>query len=144
MKKYEAERFGGHREAVGDKFGKEGWRKKPPLDVESKQICIAFGALFQGDHLGVEFSLDGHNDLLRRKGLLIDSERVEGHSIFPYGPVWQALVIDDFFCISAQDKNLPKESTEVFRLLAKARLAYDHHRLLGSVLRTSSKLLDVR
>ena len=133
VKKYEAERFGGHREAVGDKFGKEGWRKKPPLDVESKQICIAFGALFQGDHLGVEFALDGHNDLLRRKGLLIDSERVEGHSIFPYGPVWQALVIDDFFCISAQDKNLPKESTEVFRLLAKARQAYDHHRLLGLV-----------
>ncbi len=133
VKRYEEERLSGKREEVGDRFGREVWRTKGPLDAENEKVHIAFGALFQGDHLDVEFALDGHNTLLRQRGLLCDSERVEGHSVFPTGPVWQALVIDDFFCISAQNKNLPKESSRVFELLAEARIAYEDHCLLGSI-----------
>ena len=61
----------------------------------------------------------------------MDSQRVEGHNVFPLSSVWQALVIDDFFCISSQEKALPKEDTSVYRLLAEAR-AYESHGLLGS------------
>lgn len=38
----------------------------------------SFGALFQGDHLGVEFALEGHQNLLKREGLLCENRRVQG------------------------------------------------------------------
>ena len=41
-------------------------------------------------------------------------------------------MIDDFFCISSQEKALPKEDTSVYRLVAEARAAYESHGLLGS------------
>ena len=93
----------------------------------------SFGALFQGDHLGVEFALEGHQNLLRREGLLVADRRLQGGEAFPLGPLVEGLIIDDFFVIEEVDKNLPKEMTGCFRLLQRAREAYQKHGLPGSV-----------
>ena len=53
-------------------------------------------------------------------------------SLSPPGPSWQALVIDDFFCLSAERRSLPATSTYAFKALAWARDAYERHRLEGS------------
>ena len=66
-------------------------------------------------------------------GLPRKAVAILGHSPFPPGPVWQALVIDDFFCLSADKRSLPATNTYAFKALAWARDAYDRHRLEGSV-----------
>ena len=73
-----------------------------------------FQALFQGDHLGVEFALEGHQNLLIREGLL---KRVQGHLPLPTCYVWEGLIIDDYFVIGPHDPFQPKEQSEVFRHL---------------------------
>ena len=92
-----------------------------------------FSALYQGDHLGVEFALEAHQNLLRREGLLVSGSRLEGHSALPTGNVWESLIIDDYFCISAQGRNLEKEGSQAFLHLALAREAYLKHQLPGSI-----------
>lgn len=63
---------------------------------------------------------------------MVDDQRLEGHSILPIGFLWQALIIDDFFVVSAQHEKIEKEDSEAFKLLEKARCAYERHRLPGS------------
>ena len=109
------------------------------LGMKSKEInggsCLfpSFGALFQGDHLGVEFALEGHQNLLKREGLLIAERRLQGGEAFPLDHLVEGLIIDDFFVIEEVDKNMPKEQTNCFLLLQKAREAYRKHGLPGSV-----------
>ena len=55
----------------------------------------AFRSLLQGDHLGVEFALEGHSQLLAAHHALLPAARVQGSAMLPLGPTWQALVIDD-------------------------------------------------
>ncbi len=62
----------------------------------------------------------------------MDEQRLEGRSVLPLGFLWQALIIDDFFVASAQPRGLDKEATDAFKLLAKARMAYEKHALPGS------------
>ena len=38
------------------------------------EVYGGFKSLFQGDHLGVEFALESHTSVLRKKGLLVESE----------------------------------------------------------------------
>lgn len=95
-------------------------------------VFATFGSLFQGDHLGVEFALASHEQLLQQEGLLQKPRRILGHFTVPVGPVWEALVIDDYFCISSGPVSMPATSTETFKALATARDAYDRHKLEGS------------
>ena len=95
-------------------------------------VFATFGSLFQGDHLGVEFALASHEQLLQQEGLLQKPRRILGHFTVPVGPVWEALVIDDYFCISSDPVSMPATSTETFKALATARDAYDRHKLEGS------------
>ena len=81
---------------------------------DQPRLFPAFASLFQGDHLGVEFALASHERLLQDEGLLPADQRILGHSPFPPGPVWQALVIDDFFCLSADKRSLPATNTYAF------------------------------
>ncbi len=112
------------RDEVGDELA-----PRPGDGVDgSGAVYAAFGSLFQGDHLGVEFALASHEQLLRDEGLLHPPRRILGHCSFPYGPVWEALVIDDYFCISSE----PISAPTFFKALAMARLAYERHRLEGS------------
>ena len=92
----------------------------------------SFGALYQGDHLGVEFALAGHESLLRREGLLVEDERLQTRRAPPLGATWQGLIIDDFFVISSQPVKVPAEKSSAFLHLAQARAAYERHSLPGS------------
>jgi len=119
----------GKRNIAGDHLGgvaDQGYDDQP-------RLFPAFASLFQGDHLGVEFALASHERLLQDEGLLPADQRILGHSPFPPGPAWQALVIDDFFCLSADKRSLPATNTYAFKALAWARDAYDRYRLEGSV-----------
>ena len=116
------------REIIGDELG-------PPRDdglFPSDELYVGFGSLFQGDHLGVEFALSSHKRLLRDEGLLSDEQRILGHHPVPDSSAWQALVIDDFFCVSSQPITLPKVDSFAFKALVHAREAYDRHKLEGS------------
>ncbi len=57
---------------------------------EEDHLFCGFGALFQGDHLGVEFALEGNETLLQREGLLKEQTRLQGHSVLPYGGCFEA------------------------------------------------------
>ena len=115
------------REVEGDRLGEGGVRRKG-----SGGVYPAFGALFQGDHLGVEFALGGHEGLLTEENLLQADHRLQGHCPIPKSNVWQALIIDDFFVISVQDEKSKRIDTEAYRLLERARMAYERHGLKGS------------
>ena len=98
----------------------------------SDEVFPAFQSLFQGDHLGVEFALAGHEGLLLHEGVLKNEERLLGHHPVPPGPRWTGLIIDDFFAIGAEKRSLPREKSFAYKALAEARLAYEKHRLEGS------------
>ena len=88
------------REFHGDRLGME------PRSILSKKhvdkVYAGFNSLFQGDHLGVEYALVSHTDLLQQHGLLSRDSHVLRHTPFPRGPLWQGLVIDDFFAVSCE------------------------------------------
>ena len=114
--------------AEGDHFEK---RRGLLVDDKAPLFC-GFAALFQGDHLGVEFALEGHETLLVREGLLDERCRLQGHSVLPLGKCYEALIIDDYFCISAQGREVEKEDSVSFKKLQCAREAYLKHELPGS------------
>ena len=116
------------RDEEGDRLG---MAKKEKREFPQR-LFPSFAALYQGDHLGVEFALGGHEALLRSEDLLQSSHRLQGHSVLPRSPVWEALVIDDFFVISQQRTDQPKSESMAYRLLHQARDAYLKHRLPGS------------
>ena len=114
-----------------------------------------FGALFQGDHAGVEFATSGHCSLLVDAGLLGPEVRIVGRSPVPLGPEWHGLIIDDFYALSAEplgattglgdfSQTIPQSLFDCSRATAavlRAKEAYhrdgvrgsDHKDVLGSV-----------
>ena len=118
------------RHELGDRFGSS---KLPrPSAASSSKVYPAFRGLFQGDHLGVEFALAGHEGLLDSHGLLRESDRLKGHCLVPFGPRWTGLIIDDFFAIQTEDLKTKKADSFAFQALARAREVYAADRLLGS------------
>ena len=113
---------------VGDGFG-----KLTPELWDGGRLFPCFAALFQGDHLGVEFALEAHQGLLTEWGLLSASTRLQNKKTLPFGRVWESLIIDDYFCISTQDRHHPPEETAAFEKLEVARRAYEKSQLPGSV-----------
>ena len=65
-----------------------------------EDICYCFAALFQGDHLGVEFATDAHSRLLQESGLLSEGCRLQSDAPLIWDGCASGLVIDDFFVIS--------------------------------------------
>lgn len=118
----------GRREEVGDLFGID----KVEKVASDTPLFPCFAALFQGDHLGVEFALEAHQNLLRREGLLTPEQRLQGHMPLPLSRVWEGLIIDDYFVVSSEPRHLRKEETSVFAHLVRAREAYEKHKLPGS------------
>ena len=119
-KKYSRERHGDH--------------LRTQLDIRPNDniVWACFSSVLQGDHGGVEIATDAHSQLLQSFGLLkedvhlvankpcFDSETVEG------------LVIDDFFCVSVDDKTVPRQQTRSYKAYQKAQEAYAAYDLLGS------------
>ena len=93
-----------------------------------RRLYPCFGAVLQGDSLGVEIACSAHSNLLSSFGLLSVSSRVEGGRPFPpggEGGLVEGLVIDDWFAISRQllgDKS-PSASAKAFESAQEAYLA---------------------
>eukprot|EP00435_Cladocopium_sp_Y103_P032998 s1823_g8.t1 len=118
------------REVVGDKLGQK--HERPVRGPFQGPLFPAFRSLFQGDHLGVEFALCAHQNLLEGVGLLRQHEQILGRHGFPKGPVYSGLVIDDFCCISRESTFAQPLHTAAFAALARARQVYAEEGLLGS------------
>ena len=118
------------RETHGDRYGMAPFKPLKEKDISST-VC-GFKSLFQGDHLGVEFALESHTNLLKRGGLLANDETILAHHTFPAGPSWQGLVIDDYFAISREKASTPPMQAQSVRHLARAESIYQSEGVFGS------------
>eukprot|EP00435_Cladocopium_sp_Y103_P039252 s133_g10.t1 len=116
------------RELCGDGFGKGAENYEAG---GSGFVYPCFGFLFQGDHLGVEFALAAHEEVLRQGGLLRPSRRLQGHSVFPITREYKALIIDDYFALSVESVSKPSINSFAASALAAARQIYADHKMLG-------------
>ena len=119
---------GKDRTIVGDCYGKKNLRS---VLVDQSRAFPCFASLFQGDHLGVEFALSSHAAMLEDAGLLKKESRVLGHSCFPAGPLYEGLVIDDYFAI-ARRRSGEEGEHEAVSCLNAALAAYQREGVLGS------------
>ena len=110
--------------------------RKILLESDISEVYGGFKSLFQGDHLGVEFALASHSCLLKTRGLLQADSTILRHHPFPQGPLWQGLVIDDFFCISREAAGLDSSKAASVAALEKAEEIYRDHQVRGSDDRT--------
>ncbi|CAE7310474.1 unnamed protein product, partial [Symbiodinium necroappetens] len=76
--------------------------QRRPLLFDSDHYLVCFGAVAQGDHLGVEVGQASHEGLLISGGLLDPSERLCSNRPFKGLTGAQGLVIDDFFSVSVK------------------------------------------
>ena len=121
------------REIVGDHLGEQkAATRSRPNAWSPPELYPCFSSLFQGDHLGVELALRSHSLLLENHGLLQPHQRLLGNTPVPPGPVWDALVIDDYFAISSERLSDLAEDGFSLRSLEKARDVYTAEGLLGS------------
>ena len=99
------------RERHGDRLG------LPPRCILAEKgisaVRFGFKSLFEGDHLGVEYALSSHTELLKRWGLLDETTTIYRHHVFPRPPLWQGLVIDDFFSVSTELSAVPNHLAKV-------------------------------
>ena len=122
----------GPRHLVGDMYGKpKAKKRRGVLLTEDTKVFPCFASLFQGDHLGVEFALSSHCSLLADYGLLKIENKIRNHAAFPLGPVWEGLVIDDYFAISCQPSS-DSSRPQCLDFLDIATGAYKDDGVLGS------------
>ena len=118
----------GPREKVGDQYlGRPRGANSRMPDL----VYPCFSSLFQGDHLGVEYALSSHADLLEEASLLSKDTRIRGHCPFPTGPVYEGLVIDDYFSVALQHVSDPS-SPRSLDCFEKAIAKYAEEGVLGS------------
>ncbi|CAE7831590.1 unnamed protein product [Symbiodinium sp. CCMP2592] len=97
------------------------------------RLVPAFASLLQGDHLGVEFALEGHSQLLSAYDALEPWTRLQGNSVLPQGEDWQALVIDDLVNLSAVPLGSDPAAPSHARLMHhRAAIAYCENQVQGS------------
>jgi len=91
-----------------------------------------FASVPQGDHLGVEFAVDAHRNLLRSHGLLHDREELRADRLFKGRHLASGLVIDDFYAVSVQHVSTRPEASLASQRFQVAMKAYNDQKLLGS------------
>lgn len=101
------------------------------------EVFGSFGAILQGDHLGVEFGISAHVGLLQDAGLLQDKGRLVANALTRPTSVYEGLCIDDYFCLAPvpQDQLVQQgeESNSAARLAFQtAKKAYEVHGVAGS------------
>eukprot|EP00438_Fugacium_kawagutii_P027393 Skav208440 [mRNA] locus=scaffold1952:165682:170177:- [translate_table: standard] len=114
----------------GDRYG-----MKPRTILAEKDLRhlhAGFKSLFQGDHLGVEYALSSHTTLLQHAGLLDPDTTICRHRPFPKGPVWQGLVIDDYFVVSREKTANDKFAAASLKYLEVAEDTYKADGVIGS------------
>ena len=77
--------------------------EKASLLFEPDHYLVCFGAIAQGDHLGVEIGAAAHSALLEGDGLLAGANRLCSNLPFKGITCAQGLVIDDFFSVCVHD-----------------------------------------
>ena len=101
-----------------------------------RPVVGCFGALYQGDHLGVEFACDAHGRLLEQAGVLRAGSRLSSASPIVDDSVVSGLVIDDFFALSCEPLGLCAEepciATSSVEMFSKAKEVYQREGLVGS------------
>ena len=103
------------------------------LVEEDPEVVACFAALFQGDHLGVEFATDAHSRLLAAHGLIVQEHRLESSRPLVNDDWVSGLVIDDFFVLSKEPLTLePGDISVSERMFRKAKEVYSQEGLLGS------------
>ena len=115
---------------LGDHLG---GAPKPIFFEHQMKVVACFSALFQGDHLGVEFATDSHANLLSSAGLLDPLRRLR--SDIPLADDWIAdgLVIDDYFVLSREDiRSYDGVSSASVGALEIAKKTYQKEGILGS------------
>lgn len=107
--------------------------KRSVLYEKGGPILAAFGALFQGDHLGVEVAADSHAALLMSYGLLEKPSRMTGDGFIYDDAAVDGLIIDDYCVVSKEwIKGLDVSEARSVRRLRVAKKAYEDQRLIGS------------
>ena len=118
------------REAAGDFL--HGCQRSILVDDESL-VAVAFSALFQGDHLGVEIACSAQEGLLSASNLLEPCTRHVSDAAVLDDAVTEGLVIDDYFVVakgsSASDSCAFLQAQE---RMMRAKAAYQQEGILGS------------
>ena len=96
------------------------------------EVTPCFMSLFQGDHLGVEYALEAHSQLLSFYGALPDGQWLLGGCPAPLSDTWAALVIDDFVSLSVVPAATKAEETQAAALHRAAICAYKAEEVMGS------------
>ena len=125
------------REAAGDDLAgiAAGIKRKKAdgREIGPQMLYAGFASLFQGDHLGVEFALQSHEQLLVSENLLGEGNRLRGHHLPPCGPNYDGLIIDDYFALAVHPVSKSNVNSFAAEALARARTAYNKYKLEGSV-----------
>eukprot|EP00435_Cladocopium_sp_Y103_P058885 s1903_g20.t2 len=95
-------------------------------------VWASFNSILQGDHCGVDIATEAHTQLLQSYGLLGPSLQLTANRPCRHDTVVQGLVIDDFFCVSVEEKGTPPEQTAAVQAYSQAQKAYQTAGLLGS------------
>ncbi|CAE7291740.1 unnamed protein product, partial [Symbiodinium sp. CCMP2456] len=100
------------------------------------RLFPCFGAVLQGDALGVEFACSSHAALLEQHGLLQSDSRIFGLRPFPPGAgqhkLIEGLVIDDYFAISRRPLGPTDATPAAVSALCQAKQVYQSYGILGS------------
>ena len=105
---------------------------RPIVSHGDLEVTATFGALFQGDHIGVEVATDAHARLLQGKGLLRAGTRLSSSSFVFDDECVDGLIIDDYCVVSKEDVGTKKEVSRSVRSLEVAQRCYDEEGLMGS------------
>ena len=126
------DRFSKKRKADREEHGDflHGQRKTILCD-ENTTVAAAFGAIFQGDHIGVEVACSAHESLLAQVGLLQATSRLVSGSPLAYDDATDGLVIDDYFVISKFDIRHGGEPGLGKEMLERAKRIYAHEGIIG-------------
>ena len=113
----------------GDRLGltSEDGLRPPP-----SHLWVSFASVLQGDHLGVEVATAAHTSLLQSHGLLGSDVALQANRCLRSDNQCQGLVIDDFFCVSIEDKVIPREQSSAAKVYRKAQSAYSAADIQGS------------
>ena len=116
----------------GDRLGKTALSSSNYTSKCPPSLQIAFNAILQGDHGGVEFATEAHSQLLKRKGVLQDDEAIRSDRACRSQKCMQGLVIDDYFAISIEDSKASPRSSRSYALHGLAQEAYKEEDIQGS------------
>ena len=126
----------GTREETGDFLEARPPRADPRVLADGASLFACFGAVLQGDALGVEYATSSHANLLLSANLLDEDSRILAGRPFPLGgqeSLVEGLVIDDYFSVSCHCHSLASTKTpSATAALHAARACYREHGLKGS------------